>query len=104
MLAKKKSLFNDRVSEIDELTGMVKMDISGLNKQIMNLQDFVSHHVLSSPGFEANKSTGGRPQGQNHSRSVVVGLQSKLAAVTNEFKTVLEVRTEVRVGLTSKGN
>lgn len=98
MLSKKKSLFNDRVGEIDELTAYVKQDISGLNKQIATLQEFVQNHVMAQPGFEAGSGSGGhhggRPQGQNHSRSVVVGLQSRLAAVSTEFKTVLEVRTE----------
>lgn len=94
LLAKRKSLFNDRVGEIEDLTQSVRQDISGLNKQIATLQEFQRSHILSSPGFEAQRSSSGCPQGQNHSKSVVVGLQSRLAAVSTEFKSVLEVRTE----------
>lgn len=32
---------------------------------------------------------------QSHSNSVVVSLQSKLASMSNDFRQVLEVRTEV---------
>ena len=32
---------------------------------------------------------------QSHSNTVVVALQSKLATMSNDFKSVLEVRTEV---------
>jgi syntaxin 5 len=92
MLTKKTTLFNDRVSEIEELTDLVKMDITGLNKQIGHLQEFVNSRHLGESGTAQTRQ--GRPQTGQHSRSVVVGLQSRLAAMSNEFKDVLEERTE----------
>ncbi|KAI1719744.1 SNARE domain-containing protein [Ditylenchus destructor] len=38
-LAKKKSLFDDRAGEVEELSLIIKQDITGLNKQIANLQE-----------------------------------------------------------------
>ncbi|XP_008544679.1 syntaxin-5 [Microplitis demolitor] len=85
ILAKKKSIFDDRQLEIDELTNIIKTDLSSLNKQIGQLQELSkqqresssrSHHIAS------------------HSSSVVVTLQSKLANMSNHFKNVLEVRSE----------
>ena len=38
LLAKKKSLFDDRPAEIEDLTYMIKQDINSLNKQIAQLQ------------------------------------------------------------------
>lgn len=85
-MAKKKSIFDDRQLEIDELTNIIKTDLSSLNKQIGQLQELSkqqressskSHHIAS------------------HSSSVVVTLQSKLANMSNHFKNVLEVRSEV---------
>jgi len=83
ILAKRKSLFDDRPVEIEELTYIIKQDIGSLNKQISQLQTLV----------KSRQTTNGRHM-QTHSNSVVVSLQSKLASMSNEFKKVLEVRTE----------
>ncbi|KAL2094824.1 hypothetical protein ACEWY4_009543 [Coilia grayii] len=83
MLAKRKSLFDDKATEIDELTYIVKQDINSLNKQIAQLQELVR-----SRGGQNGRHL------QTHSNTVVVSLQSKLAAMSNDFKSVLEVRTE----------
>eukprot|EP00058_Branchiostoma_floridae_P018972 XP_002604461.1 hypothetical protein BRAFLDRAFT_280527 [Branchiostoma floridae] len=71
ILAKRKSLFDD------------KPDIASLNKQIAELQEFAR-----SRGRQNGRHV------QSHSNSVVVALQSKLATMSNDFKSVLEVRTE----------
>uniref|UniRef100_J3S9M7 Syntaxin-5 n=1 Tax=Crotalus adamanteus TaxID=8729 RepID=J3S9M7_CROAD len=83
ILAKRKSLFDDKAVEIEELTYIIKQDINSLNKQIAQLQEFV----------KAKGSLTGRHV-QTHSNTVVVSLQSKLASMSNDFKSVLEVRTE----------
>ncbi|XP_014068420.1 syntaxin-5 [Salmo salar] len=83
ILAKRKSLFDDKAVEIEELTYIIKQDINSLNKQIAQLQDLIRSH--------------GAPSGrhiQTHSNTIVVSLQSKLASMSNDFKSVLEVRTE----------
>ncbi|XP_037531715.1 syntaxin-5a isoform X1 [Nematolebias whitei] len=83
ILAKKKSLFDDKAVEIEELTYIIKQDINSLNKQIAQLQDLVRSR--------------GAPSGrhiQSHSNTIVVSLQSKLASMSNDFKSVLEIRTE----------
>jgi syntaxin 5 len=88
LVAKKKSIFDDRQMEIEELTTIIKTDLSSLNQQIAKLQELgrqqrenyqtiKGHHIAS------------------HSSSVVVALQSKLANMSNHFKSVLEVRSEV---------
>ncbi|XP_011863863.1 PREDICTED: syntaxin-5 [Vollenhovia emeryi] len=87
LLAKKKSIFNDRQLEIEELTNIIKTDLKSLNLQIGKLQELgksqresfgssQSHHIAS------------------HSSSIVMALQSKLANMSNHFKSVLEVRSE----------
>jgi len=83
ILAKRKSLFDDKPEEIQQLTFIIKQDINKLNTQIAQLQQLV----------HSQKYQNGRHK-QTHSNSVVVGLQSKLATMSNEFKSVLEVRTE----------
>ncbi|XP_067831844.1 syntaxin-5a [Heptranchias perlo] len=83
ILAKRKSLFNDKAVEIEELTYIIKQDINSLNKQIAQLQEFV----------RAKGSQNGRHL-QTHSNTIVVSLQSRLACMSNDFKSVLEVRTE----------
>nr|XP_057916044.1 syntaxin-5a isoform X1 [Doryrhamphus excisus] len=83
ILAKRKSLFDDKAVEIEELTYIIKQDINSLNKQIAQLQD-----LIRSRGAPGGKHI------QTHSNTIVVSLQSKLASMSNDFKSVLEVRTE----------
>lgn len=83
ILAKRKSLFNDKPVEIQELTYIIKQDINNLNQQIANLQQFVNRNDSSS-----SKNV------QTHSHTIVMSLQSKLAHMSKDFKHVLEVRTE----------
>lgn len=83
-MAKKKGIFDDKPIEIQELTYIIKQDIGSLNKQIAQLQQ-----LSRSRSYQNGKHM------QSHSNSVVVSLQSKLASISNDFKQVLEVRTEV---------
>ncbi|XP_076835906.1 syntaxin 5A, like [Brachyhypopomus gauderio] len=83
ILAKRKSLFDDKAVEIDELTYIVKQDINSLNKQIAELQ-----HLVRSRNSHTSRHL------HTHSNTIVVSLQSKLASMSSDFKSVLEVRTE----------
>jgi len=83
LLAKRKSLFDDKSIQIQELTNIIKEDINALNQDISKLQGFARR----------SKSSNGKHL-QSHSSGVVVGLQTKLASMSNEFKQVLQVRTE----------
>ncbi|CAG2060483.1 unnamed protein product [Timema podura] len=84
-VAKRKSLFNDRPTEIQELTYIIKEDLNSLNLQIAKLQDVSRNQRQSQENGKHLLS---------HSSSVVLALQSKLATMSSEFKQVLEVRTE----------
>ncbi|XP_035223054.1 syntaxin-5-like [Stegodyphus dumicola] len=83
LVAKKKSLFDDQPVEVQELIYIIKQDITSLNKQISQLQEL----------SKARNNNHGRHM-QSHSNSVVVSLQSKLASMSNDFRHVLEVRTQ----------
>jgi len=83
LLARRKTIFDDKPVEIQELTYIIKHDIANLNRQIGQLQNIA----------KAQRKDQGQHQ-QSHSTSVVVQLQSKLATMSNNFKQVLEVRTE----------
>lgn len=83
-MAKKKSLFDDRPTEIQELTYIIKGDLNSLNQQIARLQ-------------EVSKSQRKQTSGKHllsHSSNMVVALQAKLANMSTDFKQILEVRTE----------
>jgi len=83
LLCKRKTIFDDKPVEIQELTYIIKHDIGELNKQISQLQNIA----------KAQRAAQGQHQ-QSHSSGVVVQLQAKLASMSNNFKQVLEVRTE----------
>lgn len=86
-MAKKKSIFNDRQMEIEELTNIIKTDLKSLNIQIGKLQE-VGKSQRDSFSTQSHHIT-------SHSSLIVMALQSKLANMSNHFKSVLEVRSEV---------
>lgn len=81
-MAKKKSLFEDRPQEIQELTYIIKGDLSALNQQIAKLQDISKHNYYNSKHMTC------------HSSNMILALQSKLAVMSTDFKQILEIRTE----------
>ncbi|KAI9904424.1 hypothetical protein N3K66_000953 [Trichothecium roseum] len=80
-LAKRRTLFDDRPVEINELTFVIKQDLSALNQQIGGLS------ALSKQGANDN-------QEGEHNKNVVYMLQGKLTDVSVNFKGVLEERTK----------
>ena len=80
-LAKRSSMFDDPTAEIDELTGIIKQDIQGLNTAIGELQ-------------QISAKRGDNKQSSDHSHTVVDNLRTRLKDATQEFKDVLTVRTE----------
>ncbi|KAK0753629.1 t-SNARE [Schizothecium vesticola] len=81
-LAKKKTLFDDRPVEINELTFVIKQDLSSLNEQIRSLQT-LSRRLHPKPDQE----------GENN-KNILLLLQGKLGDVSANFKDVLEIRTK----------
>ncbi|KAL8833030.1 MAG: hypothetical protein Q9170_004558 [Blastenia crenularia] len=87
-LAKRKTLFDDRPNEINELTFVIKQDLASLNSQISSLQT-----ISKTQQSQASRGSGAEQEGE-HNKNVVVLLQGKLADVGVNFKEVLEVRTK----------
>lgn len=83
-MAKRKSLFDDRPAEIQELTYIIKGDLSSLNQQIARLQDI----------SKSQRKTTNAKHLLSHSSNMVLALQAKLANMSTDFKQILEVRTE----------
>jgi len=81
-LAKKKTLFDDRPVEINELTFIIKQDLSSLNEKIRELQA-LSRRLHPKPDQE----------GENN-KNILLLLQGKLGDVSANFKDVLEIRTK----------
>lgn len=78
-LAKIKSLFNDPVVEIQQLTYKVKQEITGINRKLEGLRTM----------------TGGASKQQSeHAEHVLSNLSSKLQGTTQNFQSVLELRAE----------
>lgn len=84
LVAKRKSLFDDRPAEIQELTYIIKGDLSSLNQQIARLQEV----------SKSQRKTNNGKHLLSHSSNVVLALQAKLANMSTNFKQILEVRTE----------
>jgi len=84
LLAKRKSLFDDRPGEIQELTYIIKGDLNSLNQQIARLQDI----------SKSQRKTTNAKHLLSHSSNMVIALQAKLANMSTDFKQILEVRTE----------
>ena len=98
VLAKKKSNFDDKPVEINELVNIIKNDITKINKQILLLQDYLKRTEETARYNSQNISPSAlgavmNQQSSEHSKQVVSSLQTKLATTSNEFKHILEVRT-----------
>ncbi|RKO94426.1 t-SNARE [Blyttiomyces helicus] len=100
-LAKSKSLFDDRPVEINELIYIIKQDIAKINQQIAQLAAYLRRVGAGgaaagggAPAAGGAAPSSGNRQVQEHSTNVITSLQSKLASTSNEFKNILEIRTQ----------
>lgn len=84
-LAKRTSVFDDPTVEIQELTAVIKEDITALNSAVVDLQ-----LVCNSQNGTGNISS----DTTSHSTTVVDSLKNRLMSTTKEFKEVLTMRTE----------
>ncbi|KAJ3025810.1 UNVERIFIED_CONTAM: cis-Golgi t-SNARE syntaxin [Siphonaria sp. JEL0065] len=84
-LAKKKTLFDDKPNEINDLVLGIKQDITLVNRQIALLQQHQRNQ------FQSQQQ---QKQATEHSSNVITSLQTKLASTSNEFKSILELRTQ----------
>jgi syntaxin 5 len=84
-VVKKKSLFDDKPVEIQELTFVIKEDINRLNGSIKGLEQYLNQRSVDV----------GNRQTQEHSSNIVVSLQSRLAGASMNLKDLLEIRSEV---------
>ncbi|KAI8911235.1 hypothetical protein PhCBS80983_g01290 [Powellomyces hirtus] len=95
-LAKRKTLFDDRPVEINELIYIIKQDIAKINQQIAQLSAWMRKHGAGGAGaaVQGQPAPPSNKQIHEHSLHVITSLQSKLATTSNEFKSILEIRTE----------
>nr|CAB3476022.1 unnamed protein product [Digitaria exilis] len=84
-VAKRTSVFDDPTVEIQELTAVIKKDITALNTAVVDLQALCNSQNESG---NLSKDT------TNHSTTVVDNLKNRLMSATKEFKEVLTMRTE----------
>lgn len=84
-LAKRTSVFDDPTLEIQELTAVIKQDITALNSAVVDLQ--LLCNTQNESGNISSDTT-------SHSTTVVDNLKNRLMTATQEFKEVLTMRTE----------
>lgn len=84
-LAKRTSVFDDPTLEIQELTTVIKKDITALNAAVLDLQ--LLCNTQNDTGNISSDTT-------SHSTTVVDNLKNRLMTATKEFKEVLTMRTE----------
>ncbi|KAK7300577.1 hypothetical protein RJT34_11424 [Clitoria ternatea] len=84
-LAKKSSMFNDPIMEIQELTALIKNDITALNSALSDLQTIQNMDIADGACSEDRIV---------HSTAVCDDLKSKLMGATKHLQDVLTTRTE----------
>ncbi|XP_018433913.1 syntaxin-32-like isoform X2 [Raphanus sativus] len=87
-LAKRSSVFDDPTREIQELTVVIKQEISGLNGALLDLQAVRNNNSHDNDERSISRDT------TSHSATVVDDLKNRLMDTTKEFKDVLTLRTE----------
>ena len=84
-VARKRSLFDDsQDAEVQELTAIIRHDLTSLTQQLEELRKSTA---VPSPSSTSHM--------QKHSANLLGSLQTKVANITSKFRDVLEVRTEV---------
>lgn len=84
-LAKKSSIFDDPLKEIQELTALIKDDITALNVAVSDLQTLRSMEIADG-NYSEDRVV--------HSNAVCDDLKNKLMGATKQFQNVLTTRTE----------
>ncbi|CAI9295906.1 unnamed protein product [Lactuca saligna] len=84
-LAKKSSIFDDPLKEIQELTALIKNDITTLNVAVSDLQTLQNMEIAEGDYSEDTVV---------HSTAVCDDLKNKLMGATKKFQDVLTTRTE----------
>ncbi|TXG50154.1 hypothetical protein EZV62_026029 [Acer yangbiense] len=84
-LAKRSSMFDDPIVEIQELTALIKNDITALNVALSDLQT-LQNMELADGNYSEDRAV--------HSTTVCDDLKSKLMGTTKELQDVLTTRTE----------
>ncbi|KAG4953306.1 hypothetical protein JHK87_038900 [Glycine soja] len=87
-LARKSSMFNDPAVEIQELTVLIKNEITALNSALFDLQT-VQNTDMADGGYSQDTIV--------HSTAVCDDLKSKLMGATKHLQDVLTARTEVLI-------
>ena len=87
-MAKRTSVFDDPTMEIQELTAVIKQEITALNSAVVDLQ-LLCNTRNESGDISSDTSS--------HSTTVVDDLKNRLMGATKDFKEVLTMRTEVRL-------
>jgi syntaxin 5 len=83
-VVRQNNMFNDPAQAINELAALVKKDITDINMQLDNLQEYTN----------SKRATYGSRQAATHSDAIVSLMKSNLMATTRGFKDILEVRQE----------
>ncbi|KAE9596188.1 hypothetical protein Lal_00030481 [Lupinus albus] len=84
-LAKKSSMFNDPIMEIQELTILIKNDITALDSALKDLQNIQNIEIVDG-NFSQDRIV--------HSNAVCDDLKAKLMGATKQLQDVLTTRTE----------
>ncbi|XP_057474954.1 syntaxin-31-like [Actinidia eriantha] len=84
-LAKRSSIFDDPIKEIQELTTLIKDDITALNVAVSDLQTLQNLEVADG-NYSEDRVV--------HSTTVCDDLKNKLMGTTKQFQEVLTTRTE----------
>ena len=79
-------MFDDPIVEIQELTALIKNDITALNVALSDLQT-LQNMELADGNYSEDRAV--------HSTTVCDDLKSKLMGATKELQDVLTTRTEV---------
>ena len=85
-VAKESSIFNDRTLEIQELTVLIRNDITGLNMALSDLQTLQNMEIAD--GSYSHDKVG-------HYTAVCDDLKTRLMGATKQFQDVLTARSEV---------
>lgn len=91
LVAKNKSIFDDKPEEFEQLSNLLKRDLSILNRRIQELKTAQSPQQQQQQQQISNKTI------LENQKNVILILQNWTAQVFKSFENILEIRSQVKI-------
>lgn len=93
LVAKNRSIFEDKPQEFNDLSNLIKRDLSLLNRRIQELKNEINQGNISGDNTLRNRNN----SENEHQKNVTIILQNWTAQSFKSFENILELQSQVKI-------